>query len=421
MEKYKKRTIEKSLNSLIDKCPVIMITGSRQVGKTTLLNHLVSISKKKINYISLDNILVRAQAIEDPELFLRTHEFPLIIDEFQYAPNLLSYIKIRVDAARQNEMFGNGEDAGTMYYLTGSQVFQAMKNVSESLAGRIGILDLYGYSTRELNNLDEHIFIPDIALLKNKEKIKCLSTLNIFERIINGSYPEVNSINGRNREQFYETYIRTYIERDIRQLINIKDETKFVKFISCVAARTSQEYNASDIAKDIGIDNKTVDEWVSVLKNTNLIYMLQAYSNNNVKKAIKKPKIYFMDTGLACYLTGYLNAETLEKSAYNGAIFETYVITEIIKSYTNNGKDPRARLFYYRDTNQKEIDLLIFNNNTVYPIEIKKSANPGKDAIKNFDIVQKFGTDVGNGTVLCMMEDIMAIDENNYYVPIEYI
>lgn len=421
MEKYRTRTIEKSLNSLIDKCPVIMITGSRQVGKTTLLNHLVATSQKKINYISLDNILIRQQAIDDPELFLRTYETPLIIDEFQYAPNLLSYIKIKVDEARNNEMFNNGPEVGTLYYLTGSQIFQTMKGVSESLAGRIGILDLYGFSTRELNYSEENVFIPDIQILKQKEKLANLPTLNIFERIINGSYPEVNSTNGRNREQFYETYLRTYIERDIRQIINIKNESKFIKFISSVAARTSAEYNASDIAKDVGIDSKTVDEWISVLKNTNLIYMLQAYSNNNVKKALKRPKLYFMDTGLACYLTGYLNSETLEKSAYNGAIFETYIISEIVKSYTNNGKDPRSRLYYYRDTNQKEIDLLVFNENVVYPVEIKKSANPGKTAIKNFNIVQKFGTNVGNGIVLCMMENIMAIDENNYFVPIEYI
>lgn len=176
MEKYRTRTIEKSLNSLINKCPVIMITGSRQVGKTTLLNHLVATSKKKINYVSLDNILIRTQAIEDPELFLRTYEAPLIIDDFQYAPNLLSYIKIKVDKARQNEMFGDGRAVGTMYYLTGSQIFQTMENVSESLAGRIGILDLYGFSTRELNSLEESVFIPDIDSLKNKEKLKNLST-----------------------------------------------------------------------------------------------------------------------------------------------------------------------------------------------------------------------------------------------------
>ena len=421
MQKYKKRSIEASFNSLIGSCPVIMITGSRQVGKTTLLNHLIATSSQKINYISLDNLLARSQAIEDPELFLRTYEPPLIIDESQYAPKLLSYIKIKVDKARQNEMFGNGNEVGTLYYLTGSQIFHTMKNVSESLAGRIGILNLYGFSIREIENLSEPIFVPDIHLLRKKERTKTKSTREIFEKIINGSYPEVNTIGGRNREQFYETYISTYLERDVRQLINIRDENKFIKFVISVAARTSQEYNAFDIANDIGIDSKTVDEWISILKNTNLIYMLQAYSNNNIQKAIKRPKIYFMDTGLACYLTGYMNSETLEKSAYNGAIFETYMMSEIIKSYTNNGKDPKTRLYYYRDTNQKEIDLLVFYDNIVYPVEIKKSANPGKEAIKNFDIVQKFGFQVGNGIVLCMMEDIMAIDDNNYYVPIEYV
>lgn len=421
MNKYKTRTIEKSLNNLIGKVPVIMVTGPRQVGKTTLLNHLVAVSKQTINYVSLDNILIRTQAIEDPELFLRSYEPPLIIDEFQYAPNLLSYIKIKVDEARKNEMFGDGKPVNTLYYLTGSQVFQTMEDVSESLAGRIGILDLYGFSTRELENLEEPIFIPDIEILKSKEKTKTKLTKKIFEIIINGSYPEVSNNNGKNREEFYEAYIRTYIERDIRKLINIKEETKFIKFITAVAARTAQEYNASDIANDVGVDSKTIEEWISILKNTNLIYMLQAYSNNNVQKAIKRPKIYFMDTGLACFLTGYINAETLEKSAYNGAIFETYIMSEIIKSYTNNGKDPRTRLYYYRDQNQNEIDLLVFYDNKVYPVEIKKSANPGKSAIKNFDIANKFGVEVGNGIVLCMMQDIIAIDENNYYVPIEYV
>lgn len=421
MKQYRTRTIEISLNELKDKCPIIMITGPRQVGKTTLLNHLVATAKEKINYVSLDNLLIRSQAKEDPELFLRSYEAPLIIDEFQYAPELLSYIKIKVDQARKNEMFGDGKEVGTLYYLTGSQVFQTMKEVSESLAGRIGILDLYGFSTRELEVLEEPIFIPDINLLKKKERVQTKSISEIFEKIINGSYPEVNNEKGRNREQFYETYIRTYIERDVRELIHVKDESKFLKFISSVAARTAQEYNAFDIANDIGIDSKTVEEWISILKNTHLVYMLQAYSNNNVQKAIKRPKIYFMDTGLACYLTGYINSETLQRSAYNGAIFETYLISEIIKSYTNHGKDARTRLYYYRDTNQKEIDLLVFYDNKVYPVEIKKSANPGKGALKNFDIVEKFGVEVGNGIVLCMMENIMAIDENNYYVPIEYI
>lgn len=421
MPKYQNRTIEKSLNEAIGKWPVIMITGPRQVGKTTLLNYLAEKSEEKINYISLDNMLIRAQAKEDPELFLRTFEAPLIIDEFQYAPELLSYIKIKIDEARKKEMFEEGNEVGTMYYLTGSQVFQTMKNVSESLAGRIRIFDLFGFSERECEQIEEPIFLPDIKKLKEKKTISSKSTTEIFKRILDGSYPTVKNNDGKNREEFYETYIRTYIERDVRQIINIKDETKFIKFISSMAARTAQEYNAFDIANDIGIDSKTVDEWVSILKNTNLIYMLNSYSNNNIKKAIKRPKIYFMDTGLACYLTGYLNSETLEKSAYNGPIFETYIVSEIIKSYTNNGKDPRTRLYYYRDKNQKEIDLLIFYDNTVYPVEIKKSANPGKTAIKNFEAIKNIETEKGNGVVLCMMENIMAIDENNYYVPIEYV
>ena len=208
MEIYRTRTIEKSLNNLIGKCPVILITGPRQVGKTTLLNHLSVTFNKKINYVSLDNMLIRSQAIEDPELFLRTYEPPLVIDEFQYAPNLLSYIKIKVDEARENEMFGDGKEVGTLYYLTGSQVFQTMNNVSESLAGRIGILDLYGFSEREIEGKEESIFLPKIEELKNKERTKTKSTNELFERILNGSYPEVNNENGRDREQFMRhTYV----------------------------------------------------------------------------------------------------------------------------------------------------------------------------------------------------------------------
>lgn len=420
MKEYKTRSIETTLNKIINKFPVILITGARQVGKTTLLNHLQQ-ENSSINYVSLDNMLLRAQANEDPELFLRSYETPLIIDEFQYAPNLLTYIKIKVDESRKKSMFKTKEEVGTLYYLTGSQVFETMKDVSESLAGRVGILDLYGFSTREINNEKDNTFIPDIELLRKRKKLPILTMPKLFERIINGSYPDVVNATEEIREKFYESYIRTYIERDVKKLINIKDETKFIKFISSVAARTSQEYNASDIAKDVEIDSKTAEEWLSILKNTNLVYMLNSYSNNNIKKIVKRPKLYFMDTGLACYLTGYFNVTTLERSAYAGAIFETYVITEIIKSYANNGKSPKQRLYYYRDHLGKEIDLLIIYDNKIYPVEIKKSSNPGINAIKNFDVVTNFGYEVGTGLVLCMMENIISINENNYYVPIEYI
>lgn len=418
---YVSRTMEKTIKKFIGKYPVIMVIGPRQVGKTTLLNYLKFKSNKKINYVTLDDMLIRTQANEDPELFLRTHEAPLIIDEFQYAPNLLTYIKIIIDEARQNEIFNNKEEAGTMYYLTGSRVFETMKDVSESLAGRVGIFDLFAFSDRELYKMEEPIFNPQIDIIRKVEPTKRLSTNQIFERIIKGSYPDVQAGREVSIENYYSNYIRTYIERDIRQLINIKNEIKFTKFISAVAARTGQEFNASKIGTEIGIDGKTADDWISILKNTGIIYLLQSYTNNNATRAVRTQKVYFMDTGLACYLTGYTDNEVLEKSSYSGAIFETYIISEIIKSYSNNGIDPKRYLYFYRDSNQKEIDLLIINNNTVYPVEIKKSSNPGISAIKNFNVVDKFNMNNGNGIVLCLCREINALDNNNYLVPIEYI
>ena len=419
--KYINRNLETKIDKMKGTFPVILVTGARQSGKSTLLEYINHSSKEKINYVTLDNMIERANAIEDPETFLRTHESPLIIDEFQYAPNLLSYIKIHVDEARKNELFDNGKSVETMYYLTGSQVFQTMKNVSESLAGRIGILELNPLSTREINGKKEECFIPNIEVLIKKEPVKYESLGKVFDRILKGSYPALHNGQEIDLENFYSAYIKTYIERDIRELINIKDEVKFLKFISAVAARTGQEYNSSDICKDIGIDNKTVDNWISILRNTFLVYFLQPYSNNAVGRVIKRPKIYFMDTGLACYLAGYLDSRTLERSAYSGQIFETYIISEIIKSYNNNSRDPRLHLYYYRDNNQKEIDLLVVDQDMIYPVEIKKSANPGKEAIKNFDIVRKFEMNSPNGIVLCLTEKIHTIDENNYMIPIEYI
>ena len=418
---YVSRTMEKTIKKFIGKYPVIMVTGPRQVGKTTLLNYLKFKSNEKINYVTLDDMLIRTQANEDPELFLRTHEAPLIIDEFQYAPNLLTYIKIIIDEARQNEIFNNKEEAGTMYYLTGSRIFETMKDVSESLTGRVGIFDLFAFSDRELYKMEEPIFNPQIDIIRKVEPTKRLSTNQIFERILKGSYPDVQAGREVSIENYYSNYIRTYIERDIRQLINIKNEIKFTKFISAVAARTGQEFNASKIGTEIGIDGKTADDWISILKNTGIIYLLQSYTNNNATRAVRTQKVYFMDTGLACYLTGYTDNEVLEKSSYSGAIFETYIISEIIKSYSNNGIDPKRYLYFYRDSNQKEIDLLIINNNTVYPVEIKKSSNPGISAIKNFNVIDKFNMNKGNGIVLCLCRDINALDNNNYLVPIEYI
>lgn len=421
MSKYINRTIESKLKSMYGTFPAILVTGSRQSGKSTVLQYITNIENEKVKEVSLDDITERTLAQTDPELFIRTHGTPLIIDEFQYAPNLLSYIKIAIDEARKNEMFGDGKEVGTLYYLTGSQIFETMENITESLAGRVGIIDLHPLSTRELNKLQEDIFVPDIEVIKAKEKVKQENISELYERIFKGSYPELYKNKNISLEAFFSSYIRTYIERDVRKIVNIQDEPKFMKFISAMAARTGQEYNASDIAKDVEINADTVSKWTSILTNTYVVFLLQPHMNNNVGRIIKRPKIYFMDTGLACFLTGYISPETLQKSAYSGQIFETYVISEIVKSYTNNQRDPRKHLYYYRDNNQKEIDLLVINEDNIYPVEIKKSANPGKDAVKNFDIVKKFEMNSPNGIVLCLTSNIHAIDEKNYMVPIEYI
>lgn len=418
---YIHRTIEGKLDEMYGNFPAILVTGSRQSGKSTVLQYITTNKNQKINEVSLDDINERIMAMEDPEAFLRTHGVPLIIDEFQYAPNLLSYIKIKIDDARKNEMFGDGKEVGTLYYLTGSQIFETMENITESLAGRVGIIDLYPLSTREICNSPEEIFLPNIDIIKNKQPLKYEYMDNVFERIFRGSYPELYKNNKISLESFFSSYLRTYLERDVRKIINIQDEAKFMKFISSMAARTGQEFNASDIAKDVGVDSETIKKWTGVLSNTYIIFLLQPHMNNNVGRIVKRPKIYFMDTGLACYLTGYVSSQTLQRSSYSGQIFETYIISEIIKSYTNNQRDPRKHLYYYRDNNGKEIDLLIIHEDNIYPVEIKKGANPGKDAIKNFNIVDKFEMNSPNGIVICLSKDIHALDEKNYMVPIEYI
>lgn len=418
---YIHRTIETKLDEMYGNFPAILITGARQSGKSTVLQYIANTKGRHIEEVSLDDLNERTMAIEDPETFLRVHEVPLIIDEFQYAPNLLSYIKIKIDEARKNEMFGDGKEVGTLYFLTGSQIFETMENVVESLAGRVGIIDLYPLSTREIYQLKEDVFIPNINIIKKKKPLKYEYLDHVFERIFRGSYPELYKNTKINIETFFSSYLRTYIERDVRKIINIQDEPKFMKFISSLAARTGQEFNASDIAKDVGIDADTVGKWTGVLSNTYIIFLLQPHMNNNIGRIIKRPKIYFMDTGLAAYLTGYVSSETLQKSAYSGQIFETYVISEIVKSYTNNQRDPRKHLYYYRDNNGKEIDLLVIEGDNIYPVEIKKGANPDKEAIKNFNIVEKFEMNSPNGCVICLSKDIHAIDEKNYMIPIEYI
>lgn len=400
---YISRIIESKLKYLSEHFRVVMVCGARQVGKTTLLNRIRE-ENKQIQYVTLDYPRLRTLAREDPELFLQQYQTPLIIDEIQYAPELLPYIKIRVDEADQNGL----------YYLTGSQMFYMMKNVSESLAGRVGILSMYSLSRAEIEGRISVPFLPDrIKAMESKDTV-----IDIFEKIYRGGMPRMITDDKLLAEDYFGAYMQTYLERDIRDLISVKEENKFLKFLSCAAARTSQEVNLADMAKDVEIDRKTADGWLSVLVSSGLVYLLQPYSGNTIKRIIKRPKLYFMDTGLACYLTFWNNSRALELSAMAGAMFESYVVSEIIKGYVNHGIDVRSRFCYYRDNNGKEIDLMIMENGKLYPIEIKKSADPGKAALKNFSILDSLPEEAGEGAIICMTPMVIPLDAKNKLVPI---
>lgn len=417
MNNYIKRLLENDIIENSQTFPVILICGPRQVGKTTVLKKFPN---DKLNYVSLDDPLQRKNAKEDPALFLENHKPPLVIDEIQYATELLPYIKMKVDEARLKALESDTQDTG-LYYLTGSQMFTLMQNVSESLAGRVGIIDMYGLSYREIIGKNQTFFLPTKDRCEEGENNKRLETLEVFEKIIRGSFPALYQNESISTEKFYSSYLRTYLERDIRDMVTIKEETKFLTFMSAVAARTGQELNYENIAKDAEIDNKTAKNWISLLRTSGLIFLLQPYSNNPTTRAIKTPKMYFTDTGLACYLAGYSDAKTLEKSAINGSMFETYVVMEIVKSFVNDNKDPRLYLNFYRDSNQIEIDLIITMNNTVYPIEIKKSKNPDINMIKNFKVLNKGEKQIGQGGIICMIDKIMFLNENNIAIPIQCI
>lgn len=405
---YIKRNIEVTLQKAVKMFPAILITGARQVGKTTLIKHVAN----DIPYITLDDPILLQSAIEEAGSFFKITIPPVIVDEIQYAPNLFPYIKMIADETGKKGQF----------YLTGSQQFKMMKNVSESLAGRIGIINLLGLSLREIKeDAFNEAFIPTEKYFdKRKETAKKADYKEIWEIIHKGSMPSMYA-DDLDRQMFYSAYTKTYIERDVRELTQVGDELKFVKFMTIIASRTSQMLNLTSIANEVGISVPTADRWLSILISSNIVYLLQPYYNNITKRAIKTPKIYFLDTGLAAYLTKWNTSEVLEAGAMAGAFFETFVIAEILKSYYNAGVlDPA--LYYYRDKDQKEIDIIIEQNGALYPIEIKKTSNPGKEHIESFSVLNNIkGVKVETGGVVCMYDRYVKIDENNAAIPIMYL
>ncbi len=406
------RTIKEVLIENIKSYPVTLVTGARQVGKSTLCYEL----KKELNYnyVSLDDMDERQLANDDPKFFLAKHKSPLIIDEVQKAPILFEYIESIVNKKRLED-----DDANGMYVLTGSQKYKLMKNVTESLAGRVGIINMSPLSFNEIIKRKEIPF--EVNICKNENYNSYEMTIdNLFEQITKGFYPELYRNPKLDKDSFYSNYVSTYIDRDVSEIIDLKNKLTFHKLMQLLASLTGEELVYDNIAKQIGIDKKTIINWISVLESSNIIYLLQPYFENSLtKRIIKRPKLYFRDTGLACYLAKLSDFKNLAVSHFSGHFVETYVINEIIKTYENT--NTHAEFYYYRDNEQNEIDLIIQRKGELSFIEIKSGMNFSKNDVKAFKKFAKSKYKIGDSAIICLIDSIYKIDENVYVLPITAI
>lgn len=417
-----KRHIAQVLERRSKNSKAILLTGPRQVGKSTLYKHLFG----EVNQVTFDDDLLLAQAEEDVNLFLLNNPCPLMIDEVQKCPSIFNKLKILLD---NTDGYGN-------FFLTGSQKLQLMEGVSESLAGRVSIVELEGLSLREIYDIPftKH-FVPTQEYLKEREGTIKNYRSNLWEVIHRGSYPELYANPGKEWGDFYQSYVKTYLERDVNKLIKAKNHLTFVKFLTCVAARTGQVINYANIASEVGVSEVTVKEWISILEKSGIIYILKPYTPSVLNRAIRTPKLYFRDTGLCCYLTRWLTPETLKNGAMAGAMYETFVINEILKSYSNEGLEYDFNVFYYNGKDKKkrkengeeieidgEIDLILQENGILYPIEIKMSASPKADMASEFDVLDGVPDKKrGTGVIICLYDKKLYLRENLVALPLEYI
>jgi predicted AAA+ superfamily ATPase len=401
------RTLLPVIQQTSETFPALLLSGPRQVGKTWLLEHAAEPKRK---YVSLDDLDARELAKNDPRSFIQKYEPPLIIDEIQYAPGLFTYIKIYADSHKKNGLF----------WLTGSQKFRLMQGIQESLAGRVAIIDLLGLSYKEKTGkaYEQVPFIPDmgLAFTQNKKKKKALKLFDVYEHIWRGSFPRLYADKKLDRERFYSSYIQTYIERDVKDFHGLSDEIKFYNFLRMTAARTGTLLNYNSLANDAGIDVKTVKLWLSILERSGIIKRLEPYYVNVSKRMVNTPKFYFLDTGLCSYLAGYETPKILESGMLNGAIFETYVFSEILKSYWHRGREPF--IYFYRDHDQKEIDFVLERNGRLFPMDAKKTSRPGTADFKNFKVLDKLDKPAATGALVCLYPEILPMDKNVLSVPI---
>lgn len=404
---YYKRTLSNRWLEISAQFPVLLLTGPRQVGKTTFLKH---ISEKERSYVTLDDPDMRLLAKEDPVMFFRRYQQPLLIDEIQYAPNLMQYIKMQVDSRKRAGMF----------WLTGSQQFQMMKGISETLAGRVAIINMLGFSENERyqKNLDAPAFLPKPEILERlPAKTRYLESKNIYDDIWQGSFPALVAGEIKDWGVFYSSYLRTYLERDVHDLARVGDEGAFLTFLRACAARTAQILNLAELARDTDISINTAKNWLSILQASFQVFLLQPYHSNLTKRLVKRPKLYFMDTGLCSYLTEWTTSKALSAGAMSGAILETYVLTEILKSWWHQGKAPS--IYYYRDKDGVEIDFLLTQNQKFYPLEVKKSASP-KKKWTSASTISRLGK-IDTGVVICLCKELLPLSQNIFAIPVESI
>lgn len=408
-DSYIKRHAEKTVTELSKMFGAVLVAGPRQVGKTTMLKEIT----KNIGYATLDDPIVRQSATEESGTFFKDNPPPVFVDEIQKAPELFPQIKMIVDRDRKKGQF----------FMCGSQQFKMMKGVSESLAGRLGLITLLGFSMREKYGVSfDEPFIPtDEFFAERKKHLADISYDDVWKTIHRGSMPELYANDDFDWQMFYGAYVRTYIERDVRELSEIGDEVKFTRFMTVVAASTGQLLNLASLARDVGISQPTAERWLSILVASNLVYLLQPYSNNITKRAIKTPKLYFLDTGLAAYLTKWNTPDVLKSGAMAGAFFESFVVAEIIKSYYNKGILDLP-LYFYRDKDMNEIDLLIEKDGVLYPLEMKKHADPQKKDMDAFSLLDKIpNIKRGPGGVICLYDNLITLKGDDRVIPVKYL